>query len=266
MASVVDSLQTELEGRMEQYSDDFSKLGVVSNIQMQFSEGIPLTTSYSAVLREKLAVIENHYKAIDMRWTTFIQAMQIDIADNEDLMDQMTKVNLVKQEVSDTINSIKLKCQALTDFVDARQLIMNQDSTYKKLYKAALKYSLAAKLATKLEKVKATEQNLSGKIQTSYAKAKQATELLPMLNKHMGAIDDKYANLQVISKKIQEMEYKPFIQRIKDYLIGMACVAILLLLMNLAVAKLQAARKVRKSMAQYQNMLNKNGVGDYPTI
>lgn len=266
MAAVVDSLQTELEGRMEQYSDDFSKLGVVSNIQMQFSEGIPLTTSYSAVLREKLAVIENHYKAIDMRWTTFIQAMQIDIADNEDLMDRMTKVNLVKQEVSDTINSIKLKCQALTDFVDARQLIMNQDSTYKKLYKAALKYSLAAKLATKLEKVKATEQNLSGKIQTSYAKAKQATELLPMLNKHMGAIDDKYANLQVISKKIQEMEYKPFIQRIKDYLIGMACVAILLLLMHLAVAKLQAARKVRKSMAQYQNMLNKNGVGDYPTI
>jgi hypothetical protein len=62
------------------------------------------------------------------------------------------------------------------------------------------------------------------------------------------------------------MEYKPFIQRIKDYLIGMACVAILLLLMHLAVAKLQAARKVRKSMAQYQNMLNKNGVGDYPTI
>ena len=193
-----------------------------------------------------------------MRWTTFIQAMQIDIADNEELMDQMTKVNLVKQEVSDTINSIKLKCQALTDFVDARQLIMNQDSTYKKLYKAALKYSLAAKLATKLEKVKATEQNLSGKIQTR--------ELLPMLNKHMGAIDDKYANLQVISKKIQEMEYKPFIQRIKDYLIEMACVAILLLLMHLAVAKLQAARKVRKSMAQYQNMLNKNGVGDYPTI
>ena len=84
MPSVVDSLQTELERRMEQYSDDFSKLGVVSNIQMQFSEGIPLTTSYSAVLREKLAVIENHYKAIDMRWTTFIQAMQIDIADNEE--------------------------------------------------------------------------------------------------------------------------------------------------------------------------------------
>jgi len=266
MTPVVDSLQTELEGRMEQYYDEFNQLGIVSNIQMQFSEGIPLTTSYSAVLREKMGVIENHYKAIDMRWTTFIQAMQIDIADNEDLMDQMTKVNLVKQEISDTINSIKLKCQALTDFIDARQLIMNQDSTYKKLYKAALKYSLAAKLATKLEKVKATEQNLSEKIQTSYAKAKQATEVLPMLNKHMGAIDDKYANLQVISKKIQEMEYKPFIQRIKDYLIGLACVAILVLLMNFVVAKLQAARKARKSLAQYQNLLNKNGGGNYPTI
>ncbi len=266
MAPVVDSLQTELEGRMEQYYDEFNQLGIVSNIQIQFSEGMPLTTSYCTVLREKMAVIESHYKAIDMRWTTFIQAMQIDIADNEDLMDQMTKVDLIKQEISDTINSKKLKCQALYDFVDARQLIMSQDSTYKRLYKAAMKYSLLPKLATRLEKVKATEQNLSGRIQTSYAKAKQATELLPMLNKHIGAIDDKYANLQVISKKIQGMEYKPLIQRIKDYLIGLACVAILVLLLHLAVSKLQAVRKARKALAQYQNMLNKNGGGDYPTI
>ena len=84
--------------------------------------------------------------------------------------------------------------------------------------------------------------------------------------KHIGAIDDKYANLQVISKKIQGMEYKPLIQRIKDYLIGLACVAILVLLLHLAVSKLQAVRKARKALAQYQNMLNKNGGGDYPTI
>lgn len=263
---VVDSLQTELEERMEQYYDDFSQLEIVNNIQIQFSEEMPITPSYSAVMREKMALIESRYKAIDMRWTTFTQAMQIDIADNEDLMDQMTKVEMKKQEVSDSINSKKLKCQALADFVDARHLIMNQDSTYKRLYKAALKYSLVAKFATRLEKIKATEQNLSARIQTSYAKAKEATELLPALNKYMGSIDEKYANLQVISKKIQAMEYKPFIQRIKDYLIGLACVAIMLLFLNLAMAKLQAARKARKSMAQYQNMLNKNGAGDYPTI
>ncbi len=263
---VADSLQTEIGARMEQYADELTQLGLVTNFQMQFSENIPLTSSYIGVLRVKITALENHFKSIDLRWTTFTQAMQMDIADDEDLMEQMSKVQILKQEVSDSIESKKQKYLALNDFLDARQLIMNQDSTYKKLYEAALKYSLLPKLATRLEKVKATEQNLSAKIQASYAKAKQATELLPMLNKQVTAMDEKYANLQVISKKIQEMKYKPFIQRIKDYLIGLACLAIIMLFINLAISKLQAARKVRKSMAQYKDMLNKNGGGDYPTI
>jgi hypothetical protein len=62
------------------------------------------------------------------------------------------------------------------------------------------------------------------------------------------------------------MKYKPFIQRIKDYLIGLACLAILLLFINLGISKLRAARKVSKSLAQYKNLLNKSGGGDYPTI
>ena len=265
-AYAVDSLQTDLEARMEQYADEFTQLGIVSNLQMQFSEGISLTPSYAMVLREKMSMLENNYKSINLRWNTFIQAMQIDIADNEDLMDQMAKVQQVQQEVGDSITSKKQKCQALSDFVDARQLILSQDSTYKRLYKAALHYSLLPKLATKLEKVKATEQNLAEKIQASYAKAQAAAELLPMLNKQMSSLDEKYANLQVVSKKIQEMEYKPFIQRIKDYIIGLACVAILIMAFNMITAKIQAARKARKSMMQYQNMMKNNGGGDYPTI
>lgn len=263
---IVDSLQTEIEERMEQYADELSQLELVSNIQMQLSEGIPLTPSYVMVLREKMSVLENNYKSIELRWNTFIQAMQIDIADDENLMACMAKVQAQKQEVADSIESKKQKCQALADFVDARLLISSQDSTYKRLYKAALHYSLLPKLATKLEKVKATEQNLSARIQASYAKAKAATEVLPILNKQMPALDEKYANLQVISKKIQTMEYKPFIQRIKDYLIGLACVAVLMLVINLVVSKLQAARKARKAMSQYQDMMKKNGTGNYPTI
>ena len=251
---------------MEQYADELSQLELVSNIQMQLSEGIPLTPSYVMVLREKMSVLENNYKSIELRWNTFIQAMQIDIADDENLMACMAKVQAQKQEVADSIESKKQKCQALADFVDARLLISSQDSTYKRLYKAALHYSLLPKLATKLEKVKATEQNLSARIQASYTKAKAATEVLPILNKQMPALDEKYANLQVISKKIQTMEYKPFIQRIKDYLIGLACVAILMLVINLVVSKLQAARKARKAMSQYQDMMKKNGTGNYPTI
>jgi large-conductance mechanosensitive channel len=87
-----------------------------------------------------------------------------------------------------------------------------------------------------------------------------------MLNKQMPSLEEKYANLQVISKKIQEMEYKPFIQRIKDYIIGLACIAILIMAFNMTMAKIQAVRKARKSMMQYQNMMKSNGGGEYPTI
>jgi len=264
--TTVDSLQTEIEARMEQYADEFTQLGIVCNTQMQLSEGIPLSPSYVTILHEKMSVLNGHYKSIDLRWSTFIQAMQIDIADNEDLMGHMAKVQAIKQEVADSIASKEQKCQALSDFISAKQLIMNQDSTYKRLYKAALKYSLLPKLATRLEKVKATEQNLSQRIQTSYAKAQQAAELLPILDQQMSVVDEKYANLQVMSKKIQAMEYKPFIMRIKDYLIGLACVAMLLLFINLGISKIRAARKARKSLEQYQNLLNRNGASDYPTI
>lgn len=261
-----DSLQTVIEERMTQYSDELVQLGIVCNFQMQLSDGIPLTPSYVGVLREKIKMLASHYQSIDLRWNTFTQAMQIDIADNERLMDLLTRIQQVKQEVSDSIASKQEKCQALEDFIAARQLIMNQDSIYKLLYKTAMKYSLSPKLAIQLEKVKASEQNLSQRIGASYAKATQAATLLPMLSAQMGAIDEKYANLQVMSKKIQAMEYKPFIQRIKDYLIGLACVAVLLLFVNMGISKVQAARKARKSMMQYQNMLNKNGGSDYPTI
>ena len=48
-------------------------------------------------------------------------------------------------------------------------------------------------------------------------------------------LSEQYANIQVMSKKIQEMTYKPLIQRLKDYLISLACVAVLLLFVNMGI-------------------------------
>lgn len=71
-----------------------------------------------------------------------------------------------------------------------------------------------------------------------------------------------------VSAKIQEMVYKPLIQRVKDYLLGFAAVSIVLLFFNFMISKFQAWKKMRESMKQMKENMNKlNGGGNYyPTI
>ena len=253
---------------MLQYVDDFTQLAIVNDMQMRFSEGIPLSMSYVQVLNDKIKRLNDSFKAMDVRWTTFVQAMQLEIAEDEELMNLMTRVQQVKQTVADSIAAKQQKCDALTDFAKAEELILGQDTVYAGLYKKAFELSLLQKLTPQLEKVKANEQTLFSQIQEHYGKAQKACEIMPMLSKRMEVLNDHYANVQVMSKKIQEMAYKPFIQRIKDYLIGLACVAILLLFINMMRTKYKTMKAARKQMKQYQEMMRMNGGAgaDYPTI
>jgi hypothetical protein len=261
-----ESLHAELKSRMTQYIDDLNNLNMVCNMQFQISESTPITESYARLQSDKIKMVEESMKSLDFRWNTFTQAMQMDIVDDEELMDQMTQVQLLKQTVTDSINSKRQQCQALMEYVRAEDLLFSKDSTYKHLYKMAFQLSLIKKTAPKLEKLKAKEQALFGNLQASYEKAKAAAALIPALSKSMKVLDDIFANYKVMSEKIQAMEYKPFIQRIKDYLIGLACVAILILFFNLLLTKLKSAQKARQTLKQYQNAMNQQGGGTYPTI
>ena len=85
----------------------------------------------------------------------------------------------------------------------------------------------------------------------------------------MPPLDETFTNIQMVSAKIQETTYKPFIQRIKDYLIGLACVAVLLLFFNMTSAKLKQIKAARQQAKQYKEMMQRNGaggMGQYPTI
>ena len=271
-ASVADgspeALHEELSARMTQYIDELNELSSVSDVQVMFSNTLPLSKQYINVLKDKVNLLEERYNSISLRWTTFSQAMQVDIADDEELMNLMTNVEEVKKAVGDSIASKKEKCNALQDFADAEHMLAGQDTIYKRLYERAFRLSLIQKLAPQLEKLKAREQAQYAEIQQSYQKAQQACELLPILKKRIGTLDDSFSNIQMISKKIQETEYKPFIQRIKDYLIGLACAAILLLFFNMLTSKIKAMKMARQQAKKYEEMMRQNGnsPGGYPTI
>ena len=262
-----DSLDVDIESRMMEYVDNLTQLNILSDMQIRFSDAIPLTTLYAQVLSDKVAKLNNSYESLNMQWTVFTQAMQAVIADSEDLMTLMTRVEQLKKVVADSIASKQQQCNALADFAKAEEFILGKDTTYASLYKKAYKLSLIQKLTPKLEKVKANEMTLFAQIQEHYGKAQKANELLPILSKRMEALSEQYANIQVMSKKIQELTYMPLIQRLKDYLISFACVAVLLLFFNMAITRYKTLKAARQQMKKYESMMRQGGgASDYPTI
>lgn len=207
-----DSLEVDIESRMMEYVDNLTQLNILSDMQIRFSDAIPLTTLYAQVLSDKVAKLNNSYESLSMQWTVFTQAMQAVIADSEYLMTLMTRVEQLKKVVADSIASKQQQCNALADFAKAEEFILGKDTTYASLYKKAYKLSLIQKLTPKLEKVKANEMTLFAQIQEHYGKAQKANELLPILSKRMETLSEQYANIQVMSKKIQELTYMPLIQ------------------------------------------------------
>ena len=258
--------EQEVRDRMMDYVDELNMLVAAGSAKVRFSDANRLSGSFVRILNDKLHMMNSDLHSIELRWKTFIQVEQATIANSEELMEQMAQVELLKKAVADTIASQQRCADAVADFTAAEHLILSQDSIYKQLYKKAFKLSLIKKLAPQLEKVKAEEEIRFSQIDASYSKVKSAIETFPELVKYSAKMEDRYISLKAVSEKIQTMEYKPFIQRIKDELMGLACVAIILLFFNFMVSKVKTAMKLRETLKKQQELLkNTNGTG-YPTI
>jgi membrane protein insertase Oxa1/YidC/SpoIIIJ len=191
----------------------------------------------------------------------------MDIANDEELMTMVANIETLKQTVKDTLDSRTNMVKAISDFAAADQYIFSQVPVYKKLYKRAYQLSLIQKLAPQLEKAKAREQLVFGKLQTSHDAAMAAAELVPILKPRMSVIDEQFVVMKSVSEKVQALEYKPLIQRVKDYLIGLAAVAIILLFFNMVVSKYKTYKQKLASMKKMNEMIKIQGKDtQYPTI
>ena len=218
------------------------------------------------ILNQETTLLENNYHSLEFRWNAFTQTYQPEIAENDYLMDMMTQAEQLRQAISDSVLTRQKECVALADFFDAEAFILSQDSIYKKLYKRAFEFSLAKQTAPQLEKVKAEEQTLFEKIAASYEKSKAAAQLFPQLSTRVTALDEQFYSIRALSGKIQGMEYKPPIERIKDWLLGLASVAVILLFVNMLSSKIRAAKELRKTLKEQKKLLKNNNNNDYPTI
>jgi hypothetical protein len=259
-----DSTDADIQARMVVFQEELIQLGALSRFRMDVDMEMPLTAPLLDAVGNRIRQLSIAVNSFTSRWNAYSQAQQVYIAENDSLLNKMAEIQQMQQMVADTLASRKAQFDQLSAFAKAESVIWGQDKIYQRLYKEATQYSMAPQLAAKLEKVKAEEQAKFADISKYYAQAKEAAETFPGLALRMKAIDDKYFQLQTVSAKIQEMAYKPFIQRVKDYLLGLAAVAMLLMFMNLAKSKLKAAKAAREQAKKMKEMMD--GEHNYPTI
>ena len=260
----LDSTYTAIHERMTLFKEELIQLGALSRFRMDIDNDMPLTDPLLEAISSRVKSLSLAVNSFSSRWDAYSQAQQVYIADNDSLLNELARIQQMQQMVTDTLASRQQQYDLLSAFSKAEELIWGQDKVYRKLYKQAMQYSISPKLAAKLEKVKAEDQAILADIDTSYGQAKTASESFPGLKVRMKALENKYFQLQSISAKIQAMEYKPFIQRIKDYLIGLAAEAILLMFFNLLNAKIKTLKAASEQAKKMKDMMN--GQHNYPTI
>ena len=261
------ALKLEIESRLSQFSDDFQQLQMAGSMSLDPDAKLGINKNFVSALEGRMNTYNQRYNSLDVMWTTYTQAQQMDIANDEDLMTMVANIEAKKQSVKDTLDAKTEMVKAISDFVEADQFIMSQVNVYKKLYKRAFKLSLLKKLAPQLEKAKAREQLVFEKLQASYNSAKAATELVPSLQPRMNVLDEQFVVMKSVSEKVQALEYKPLFQRVKDYIMGLAAVAIILLFVSMMLTKYKAYKDKVANLKKVNEIMNKQGKDtQYPMI
>ena len=263
----VAQLKLEIETRLSQFSDELNQLFAVCQMPLSFDGNVEASQSLISAMEQRMNYLNQSYNTLDVKWNTYYQAQLMDIANDEDLMEKVASFEGQKQVVKDSLDAKTQAVEAVMKFVEADKYIISQVSVYKSLYKKAYQLSLLQKLAPQLEKVKAKEQIVFGELQKNYEQAKASTELVPTLSKRMDVLDGQFVIMKSVSEKVQALEYKPFVQRVKDYVLGFAAVAIILLFLNGILTKFNAYRDKVANLKKYKEMMNNQGQGtNYPTI
>jgi CRISPR/Cas system-associated protein endoribonuclease Cas2 len=257
--------QAEMRSQLDKLTSELNLLADDTKKQTTITDK-DLRTTYSVrILEAKAQKLNHRMQSLNVKWDAFNASYLGFISENDTLMETMTQAQLLKQSLSDTITAQQTKCQSIRDFLAAEQLIMAQDSIYNRIYKKAFRMSFIQKLTPQLEKLKAKEQAHFAPIQEAYDKAKTAVTTVPQLKERSELLSESFFAIKSRSEKIQQMQYMPLMQRFKDYLIGLACFAVIFMLFNNLVTKWQAAKQKKEALKKQAEMLKKQQ-NEYPTI
>lgn len=240
-------------------------MSVNNKIKSFIDELEDLSAEVQSAPAEVYPVLLKRYNSTKLRWNTYYQSYQGFIADYEELMQAVIDYGVIDDNLVASLEELNARMNAMNGFEAAAEFIQSQDSLYANMLKKANALSASQKTAGELEKLKVKEQLIFAEVEGKYAEATAAVELLPSLKKKMNALEESYIALKSTSAKIQEVAYKPWIERAKDYLLGFAAVAVLMMFVSMLQNKIAAAKQMKESARQMRDALKKNN-DDMPCI
>ena len=245
------------------YGQSFSQIGANASLMSDIDEfcselKLNINAEKRATTVAAVDELEKKLASSDFMFDTYFQTHLNEISANEAAMAKVVAYKADRETLTKALAERRVIAQANDDFIAAENFITPLDTTYKRLYKSARKYSATSQTAKLLEKVKAKEALLGAKVQEHYGKAAAAVEAVPGLASRMEVLEEEYADVMSYSVKIQEAEYKPLVDRVKDYLMSFAAVAIMLMFINMIQSKISAAKQVKENMKKIEEALKKD--------
>lgn len=224
-----------------------------------------LLESVAGTQEPQLKAIRRYASALDMKWSNFYDTNLDLIAADDSLLEAASVFQETRQKTTDAIEAREKTLKQLVDFVSAERFISQHVKQHEKLYKDAFTYSLIEKMTPQLEELKAKDQLLMGELSQHYEVAHQAALDNKVLKARWEKLDKHFISIKGYSQQIQQLEYKPLLQRVKDYIMSLAAVAIIILFFSFIVIRLKAAQAMKKAAEEakkQREQLNAN----IPTI
>ena len=258
------SLPVYAQTEVNNFDESLHLIEVENQLLSYYGELEQMMKKVSHISKKDLAQAERSLTCVGIKWNIYCQSVEFEISNSDSLLQLVTEFQLLKQGVSDSIHHKKAFFGALDAFEQARESILKKEATYKDMKEEAFKLSLTKATAEELEKLKQKEKLTFADIQKQYQTALDAVETCPVLTPRLKKLEQHFIELKSNSEKIQAAVYQSPLQRIKDYLYGLAAVAMILMFLNMLQTKYKAFKAKREQLKKMGNLFDNDQ--DYPTI
>ncbi len=242
--------------------EQFDTLGHLSSYYRDLkgiAQEVEVTTN-----RDSLQYLDMQLKRIELKWGGYYQSNEQMIGTDDNLISIVVEWQVLLEQTKDGITYRKGLSEANEKLAEVRAELLAQDSLYDGLVKKAVSLSMVKKLAKQLEQLKADEQIAIGGVETDYGAVKALAEQYVELKPGVDSLDRLYVEIKQRSQTVQSQEFKPYVARVKDYLLSLAAVAMILMFFNMAHAKYKQLKAESKRLADLKKMMG--GDQQYPTI
>ena len=256
---------TGQQGSQESIVDEVVLVEISGVMEGYISELNSIASAIPKSKNAKIAMLNQKLTSVNVRWDAYSKLTEAEISQSEVLLELVSQFKSMSQAVADSLAKQKERADAMVNFEKFEKALPSFIKKYDKLYKQATEFSLIPQTAQQLARVKTEEQLLTQDLDAQFAEAKNAAQLVPQLKGQMHKVNEKYMSLKEKSEAIQAAEYKPLIERVKDYILTFAGVAIILMFITMVQSKIKEMKAAREAAKQYKEMMMKNN-NEIPTI